>query len=89
LRFVSCDGAEWIRTVVADAATGAVVCLDTFDVIGWATVLDEVRREEWNTRRVWGQTEPGERPIEAAPPNRAVDGSTPGEAETSPSTASR
>ena len=46
LRFVSADGAEWIRTVVAEAAPDAVVCLDTFHVIGWATgALDEVRRE--------------------------------------------
>lgn len=52
LRFVSADGAEWIRTVVAEKAPDAVVCLDTFHVIGWATgALDEVRREEWNTLR--------------------------------------
>lgn len=48
LRFVSCDGAEWIRTVVAERAPQAIVCLDTFHVIGWATdALDEVRRDEW------------------------------------------
>jgi transposase len=28
LRFVSCDGAEWIRTVVAQEAPDAIVCLD-------------------------------------------------------------
>ncbi len=37
LAFVSCDGAEWIRTVVADRATEAIVCLDTFHVVKWAT----------------------------------------------------
>ena len=52
LAFVSCDGAEWIRTVVADRATEAIVCLDTFHVVKWATdALDEVRREEWNRLR--------------------------------------
>jgi transposase len=52
LRFVSCDGAEWIRTVVAERAPEALVCLDTFHLIGWATAaLDEVRREEWNRLR--------------------------------------
>ena len=44
LRFVSCDGAEWIRTVVAEAAPDAIVCLDTFHVIG-------VRREAPCIRR--------------------------------------
>jgi len=52
LAFVSCDGAEWIRTVVAVKAPEAVVCLDTFHVVGWATdALDEVRRGEWNRLR--------------------------------------
>ncbi len=55
LRFVTCDGAEWIHTVVADKAPEAIVCLDTFHVIGWATdALDEVRRGEWNTLRQAG-----------------------------------
>jgi transposase len=52
LQFVTCDGAEWIRTVLAGRAKGATVCLDTFHLIGWATkALDEVRRQEWNTLR--------------------------------------
>jgi len=52
LGFVTCDGAEWIRTVVADKAPQAIVCLDTFHVVSWATdALDEVRRAEWNTLR--------------------------------------
>jgi transposase len=41
---VTCDGAEWIRTVVAERAKGATICLDTFHLIGWATdALDDVR----------------------------------------------
>jgi transposase len=52
LHFVTCDGAEWIRAVVAERAPEATICLDTFHLIGWATkALDEVRREEWNTLR--------------------------------------
>jgi transposase len=52
LQFVTCDGAEWIRSVIAERAPEAIVCLDTFHLIGWATTaLDEVRREEWNTLR--------------------------------------
>ena len=52
LQFVSCDGAEWIRTVVAERAPDAIVCLDTFHLIGWATdAVDEVRRAEWNALR--------------------------------------
>jgi transposase len=38
--------------VVTERAPGALVCLDTFHLIGWATAaLDEVRREEWNRLR--------------------------------------
>lgn len=52
LALVSCDGAEWIRTVVAERAPEAVICLDTFHLIRWATdALDEVRRGEWNRLR--------------------------------------
>lgn len=55
LAFVSCDGAEWIRTVVAARAPAATICLDTFHVVGWATdALDEVRRAEWNALRRGG-----------------------------------
>ena len=55
LQFVTCDGAEWIRTVVAERAKGATICLDTFHLVGWATdALDEVRREEWNRLRRTG-----------------------------------
>ena len=55
LQFVSCDGAEWIRSVVAEQAAQAIVCLDPFHVVGWAThALDEVRRAEWNELRRTG-----------------------------------
>jgi transposase len=56
LQFVTADGATWITDVVAVRAPDAIVCLDTFHVIGWATkALDEVRREEWNKLRRAGR----------------------------------
>lgn len=55
LAFVTADGAGWIRDVVAERAPDAIVCLDTFHVIKWATdALDEVRRVEWNHLRAAG-----------------------------------
>ena len=49
------DGAEWIHAVVAEWAEHAIVCLDTFHVVGWTTkALDEVRRQEWNRLREAG-----------------------------------
>ena len=45
LTHVSADGAEFIHTVVAERAPAAVLCLDAFHVVAWATkALDEVRR---------------------------------------------
>ena len=56
LEFVTADGATWITDVVAQRAPQAIVCIDTFHVIGWATTaLDEVRRVEWNKLRHAGQ----------------------------------
>ena len=41
--------------VVGQRAPDAIVCIDTFHVIGWATsALDEVRRTEWNKLRRTG-----------------------------------
>src|SRR5665811_539262 len=54
LEFVTCDGAEWIRTVVTDR-TDATVCLDPFHLVSWATkALDDIRRAEWNQLRRTG-----------------------------------
>jgi transposase len=45
LTHVSCDGAEWIHSVITTRAPGAVICLDSFHVVAWATAaVDEVRR---------------------------------------------
>ena len=55
IEFVTADGAAWITDVVAERAPDAIVCIDTFHVIGWATkALDEVRRAEWNQLRQTG-----------------------------------
>jgi transposase len=44
LTHVSCDGAEWIHTVVAANAPNAVICLDPYHVVAWAMkALDKVR----------------------------------------------
>ena len=45
LTHVSADGAEFIHNVVAERAPRAVLCLDPFHVVAWATkALDDVRR---------------------------------------------
>ena len=46
LTHVSADGAQWIHDVVAERAPNAVLCLDAFHVVAWATdALDQVRRD--------------------------------------------
>jgi len=58
LTHVSCDGAEWIHTVVTQRAKRAKICLDAFHVMAWATkALDEVRREMWRELKRSGNTE--------------------------------
>lgn len=53
---VSADGAEWIHTVVTERAPRALICLDVFHVVAWATkALDEVRRGQWNKLRWQGK----------------------------------
>jgi transposase len=55
LTHVSADGAQWIHDVVAERAPNAVVCLDAFHVVAWATeALDQVRRAMVNRLRAQG-----------------------------------
>ena len=55
LTHVSADGAEWIHDVVAERAPKAVLCLDAFHVVAWATdALDQVRRAMVNRLRAGG-----------------------------------
>ena len=57
LRFVTADGAKWIKNVLERRCPQAKVCLDPFHVVSWATdALDQVRREVWNEARRSGQT---------------------------------
>jgi transposase len=50
LTHVSCDGAEWIHTVVAANAPNAVICLDPYHVVAWALkALDKVRARTMTT----------------------------------------
>ena len=56
LTHVSADAAAWIANAVAARCPGAVLCLDPFHVVRWATdALDEVRRQTWNAARRGGQ----------------------------------
>ena len=44
LTHVSCDGAEWIHTVIRARAPQALICLDPFHVVAWSLkALDRVR----------------------------------------------
>lgn len=58
LTHVSADGAQWIHAPVQARAPQAVLCLDAFHVVAWATkALDATRREVWNELRRTGRTE--------------------------------
>jgi transposase len=57
LRFVTADGAPWIKRVLARRCPKATVCMDPFHVVAWANeALDQVRREVWNDARRAGHT---------------------------------
>jgi transposase len=44
LTHVSCDGAEWIHTLVREKSPQAMICLDAFHVVMWTMkALDKVR----------------------------------------------
>jgi transposase len=56
LTHVTCDGAEWIHAVIAERAPQAVICLDPFHVVMWATeAIDEVRRRITRDLRAAGR----------------------------------
>ena len=57
LTHLSADAAAWISNVAARRCPQAVLCLDPFHVVKWATdALDQVRRQTWNTARRAGET---------------------------------
>jgi transposase len=52
IRFVTADGAQWIRDCVARYCPKAERCIDPFHVVQWATdALDEVRKGVWRDAR--------------------------------------
>lgn len=56
LTHVACDGADWIHTVVKAKAVNAVLCLDSFHVVAWASeAVDEVRRRITRELRAAGR----------------------------------
>jgi len=58
LAHVSADGAEWIHTAVRDRAPQALICLDAFHTVAWATdALDAVRRTTVADLRRSGDTD--------------------------------
>ena len=58
LTHISADGAEWIHTVASERAPQAVLCLDAFHVVAWASAaVDAVRRSTWNQLRHDGKTD--------------------------------
>ena len=58
LTHVSADGAEWIHIPVTERAPQAVICLDAFHLVAWATkALDDVRRQMWRDLNTSGRAE--------------------------------
>jgi transposase len=58
LTHVSCDGAEWIHDVITERAPQAVICLDPFHAVQWATdAIDELRRRITRDLKAAGRTE--------------------------------
>ena len=57
IALVSADAAPWITEVVGERCKNAVLCIDGFHVVMWATAaLDKVRRQVWNEARRAGMT---------------------------------
>jgi transposase len=55
IRLISADAAEWIGDCATTNCKNAVLCLDPFHIVRWATqALDVVRRWVWNTLRRMG-----------------------------------
>jgi len=58
LTHVGCDGADWIHPVVRQQAPQAVLCLDSYHVVAWASeAVDEVRRRITRELKAAGRDE--------------------------------
>ena len=56
LTHVSCDGATWIHDVITERADQAMICMDPFHVLQWASeAVDEVRRRITRDAKAAGQ----------------------------------
>ena len=63
VRYVSGDGARWIKDTVLTHCPQAVFCIDPFHVVSWVTdTLDRIRRQEWNKARVKQANENASKP---------------------------
>lgn len=57
IELVSADAASWISGPVQQHCPNAVLCMDPFHVVQWATnALDEVRRDVWRQLRRDGES---------------------------------
>ncbi|MDO4938104.1 MAG: ISL3 family transposase [Sutterellaceae bacterium] len=53
IKYVTCDGAQWIKTVVEKRIPHAVRCLDRFHVAQWATdFIDKLRCKLWREQSI-------------------------------------
>ena len=74
IEVVTADGARWIADVVAARLPGAVLAVDPFHAVSWATAaLDDLRRQTWREARrepraKRGRGRPGVGPGRAPPP---------------------
>jgi transposase len=58
IQLVSADAAAWIGNVVREQCPQAILCIDPFHVVAWATkAVDEVRRTMWNELRERGESD--------------------------------
>ena len=63
LQLVSADAASDMANVVKERCPNAVLCLDPFHIVKWATeARDEVRGEVWNQLRRDGNKEQAQYP---------------------------
>lgn len=61
IKYVSADGASWIKTCVKKYCPKAKRCLDPFHVVTWANeALSQIRRDAWNEAR-------GKKPVKRKP----------------------
>lgn len=59
IKCVSADGARWIKASVTEYCPEAILCIDPFHVVSWATgALDEIRKQIWREAHKAAKQEP-------------------------------